>query len=103
MEPASNSANPCARFSIGISGLGWLAPRESLLSPIIRSFVVMADVSGCSKRKIHLMCAEQNACFPSTQNEVEGLVCCSIFVYQLKSLPPQAVALEIWLAIVEGA
>src|SRR5262245_3448340 len=99
MEPASSSANPCARFPIGISGLGCLAPPEGLLSPIIRSFVLMADVSGCSKRKRHLMCAEQNACFPSTQ----GLVCCSIFVYQLKSLPPQAVALEIWLAIVEGA
>ena len=47
------------------------------------------------------MCAEQNACFPS--NEVEGSVCCAIFVDQLKSLLPQAVTLEIWLAIAEGA
>src|SRR5262249_37337831 len=40
---------------------------------------------------------------PRHKNEVEGSVCCATFVYQLKSLPPQPVALEIWLAIVEGA
>lgn len=40
---------------------------------------------------------------PRHKNEVEGSVCCAIFVYQLKSLPLQAVALEMRLAIVEGA
>jgi len=40
---------------------------------------------------------------PRHKNEVEGSVCYAILVYQLKNLPLQAVALEMRLAIVEGA
>ena len=74
-----------------------------MLSPIIRSFVLMADVSVLETKKTsHVRGAE--CVFPlDTKMRVEGSVCGAIFVYQLKSLPLQAVALEMRLAIVEGA
>jgi hypothetical protein len=63
----------------------------------------MADVSGYLKRKRHHVRGAECVLPLNTKNGVDRSVCCAIFVYQLKSLPPQAVALEIWLAIVEGA
>src|SRR5215472_5162106 len=103
MEPASSSANSCARFPIGISGLGCLAPAEGLLSPIIRSFVLMADVSVLETKKTsHVRGAE--CVFPlDTKMRWRARSAAPFFVYQLKSLPLQAVALEMRLAIVEGA